>query len=123
MRIRPRASSSSNESWLAPPVKFGSIPNSLNLLDHEPRRSLFRPRASMGRYVGAGLSEGGSSRWGDRTELGSEDSVLGALIIVFREVIEAGIIVGSTMAVTRGVPARGRYIGAGVAVGVLGACL
>jgi high-affinity iron transporter len=49
--------------------------------------------------------------------------VLGALIIVFREVIEAGIIVGITMAVTRGVPGRGRYIGAGVAAGVLGACL
>jgi high-affinity iron transporter len=49
--------------------------------------------------------------------------VLGALIIVFREVIEAGIIVGITMAVTRGVAGRGRYIGAGVAVGVLGACL
>jgi high-affinity iron transporter len=49
--------------------------------------------------------------------------VLGALIIVFREVIEAGIIVGIAMAVTRGVPGRGRYIGAGVAAGVLGACL
>ena len=47
----------------------------------------------------------------------------GALIIVFREVIEAGIIVGITMAVTRGVPGRGRYIGAGVAVGVIGACV
>jgi high-affinity iron transporter len=49
--------------------------------------------------------------------------MLGALIIVFREVIEAGIIVGITMAVTRGVAGRGNYIGAGVAVGVLGAGL
>ena len=49
--------------------------------------------------------------------------MLGALIIVFREVIEAGIIVGITMAVTRGVPGRGRYIGAGVAAGIVGACL
>jgi high-affinity iron transporter len=49
--------------------------------------------------------------------------VLGALIIVFREVIEAGIIIGITMAVTRGIAGRGRFIGAGVAVGVLGACL
>jgi len=49
--------------------------------------------------------------------------VLGALIIVFREVIEAGLIVGIAMAVTRGIAGRGRYIGAGVAVGVLGACL
>ncbi|SDR60927.1 high-affinity iron transporter [Rhizobiales bacterium GAS191] len=49
--------------------------------------------------------------------------MLGALIIVFREVIEAGLIVGITMAVTRGIPGRGRYIGAGVAAGVIGACL
>ena len=49
--------------------------------------------------------------------------MLGALIIVFREVIEAGLIVGIAMAVTRGIAGRGRYIGAGVAVGVLGACL
>jgi high-affinity iron transporter len=47
----------------------------------------------------------------------------GALIIVFREVIEAGIIVGITMAVTRGIAGRGRYIGAGVLAGVAGACL
>ncbi len=34
--------------------------------------------------------------------------MLGALIIVFREVIEAGLIVGIVMAATRGVPGRGR---------------
>ncbi len=33
--------------------------------------------------------------------------MLGALIIVFREVIEAGLIVGIVLAVTRGVPRRG----------------
>jgi high-affinity iron transporter len=49
--------------------------------------------------------------------------MLGALIIVFREVIEAGLIVGITMAVTRGIAGRGYYIGAGVVAGVLGACL
>jgi high-affinity iron transporter len=49
--------------------------------------------------------------------------VLGALIIVFREVIEAGLIVGIAMAVTRGIAGRGRYIGGGVAAGVFGACL
>ena len=37
--------------------------------------------------------------------------MLGALIIVFREVIEAGLIVGIVMAATRGVPTRGRWIG------------
>ncbi len=49
--------------------------------------------------------------------------MLGALIIVFREVIEAGIIVGIVMAVTKGVSGSRLTAGAGVAAGVLGACL
>ncbi|MGA2638141.1 FTR1 family iron permease [Methylocella sp.] len=49
--------------------------------------------------------------------------MLGALIIVFREVIEAGIIVGILLAVTEGVPGRGRWIAAGVAAGIAGAAL
>ena len=49
--------------------------------------------------------------------------MLGALIIVFREVIEAGIIVGIILAVTKGVPGRGRWVAAGVAAGVAGASL
>jgi high-affinity iron transporter len=49
--------------------------------------------------------------------------MLGALIIVFREVIEAGLIVGIVLAVTRGVPRRGLYVAAGVAGGLLGAAL
>ena len=49
--------------------------------------------------------------------------MLGALIIVFREVIEAGLIIGITMAVTRGIAGRGFYIAGGVAAGVFGACL
>ena len=47
--------------------------------------------------------------------------MLGALIIVFREVIEAGLIVGIVMAATRGVAGRGRWINLGIAGGVLGA--
>ncbi|MFO1117888.1 MAG: FTR1 family protein [Beijerinckiaceae bacterium] len=47
--------------------------------------------------------------------------MLGALIIVFREVIEAGLIVGIVMAATSGVPNRGRWIAGGVAGGVAGA--
>ena len=50
-------------------------------------------------------------------------SMLGALIIVFREVIEAGLIVGIVMAATRGVPTRGRWIGFGILGGVVGAAL
>jgi high-affinity iron transporter len=49
--------------------------------------------------------------------------VLAALIIVFREVFEAGLIIGIVMAVTRSVAGRERWIGGGVAGGVLGAVL
>ena len=49
--------------------------------------------------------------------------VLAALIIVFREVFEAGLIVGIVLAVTRTVPNRNRWISGGVLVGVVGACL
>jgi high-affinity iron transporter len=49
--------------------------------------------------------------------------VLAALIIVFREVFEAGLIVGIVLAVTSSVPNRNRWIGGGVLAGVLAACL
>lgn len=49
--------------------------------------------------------------------------MLGALIIVFREVIEAGLIVGIVMAATRGVIGRGRWITIGIGGGVLGASI
>lgn len=49
--------------------------------------------------------------------------MLGALIIVFREVFEAGLIVGIVMAVTRAVAYRGWWISGGVLAGVAGACL
>ena len=49
--------------------------------------------------------------------------MLGALIIVFREVIEAGLIIGIVMAATRGVAGRGRWVTYGVVAGVAGAAL
>jgi high-affinity iron transporter len=49
--------------------------------------------------------------------------VLPSLIIVFREVFEAGLIIGIVMAVTTGVAGRGLWVAGGVAVGILGACL
>ena len=49
--------------------------------------------------------------------------MLGALIIVFREVIEAGLIIGIVMAATRGVAGRGRWVTYGVIAGVAGATL
>lgn len=49
--------------------------------------------------------------------------MLAALIIVFREVFEAGLIVGIVLAVTRSVPHRNRWIGGGVLAGTLAACV
>ncbi|HUZ33285.1 MAG TPA: FTR1 family protein [Xanthobacteraceae bacterium] len=49
--------------------------------------------------------------------------MLPSLVIVFREVFEAGLIIGIVMAVTSGVAGRGRWVAGGVAAGVLGACL
>ncbi len=49
--------------------------------------------------------------------------MLASLLIVFREVIEAGLIVGIVLAATQGVPRRALWVSYGVAGGVLGACL
>jgi high-affinity iron transporter len=49
--------------------------------------------------------------------------MISSLIIVFREVIEAGLIVGIVLAATTGVPHRSRAVALGVIAGVLGACL
>ena len=49
--------------------------------------------------------------------------MISSLIIVFREVIEAGLIVGIVLAATTGVPGRARAVAGGVLAGVLGACL
>jgi high-affinity iron transporter len=49
--------------------------------------------------------------------------VIAALIIVFREVFEAGLIIGIVLAVTRTVPHRNQWIAGGVLAGVLAACV
>jgi high-affinity iron transporter len=49
--------------------------------------------------------------------------MLATLIIVFREVIEAGLVVGIVLAATRGVPQRGRFVGYGIVGGIIGACI
>jgi high-affinity iron transporter len=43
------------------------------------------------------------------------------MIIVFREVMEAGLIVGIVLAATKGVPRRARWVAGGIAAGVAGA--
>jgi high-affinity iron transporter len=47
--------------------------------------------------------------------------MLATAIIVFREVLEAALIVGIVLAASRGVPRRGWWISGGIAAGVIGA--
>jgi high-affinity iron transporter len=47
--------------------------------------------------------------------------VLASLIIVFREVFEAGLIIGIVLAATEGIIGRGPWIAGGIAAGLLGA--
>src|SRR4249919_3722756 len=47
--------------------------------------------------------------------------MLATLLLVFREVLEAALIVSIVAAATRGVARRGAWIGAGIALGVIGA--
>jgi high-affinity iron transporter len=47
--------------------------------------------------------------------------MLGTLVIVFREVIEAGLVIGIVLAATKGVVGRGWWIALGIAIGLLGA--
>jgi high-affinity iron transporter len=49
--------------------------------------------------------------------------MLASLLIVFREVLEAGLIVGIVLAATEGIPRRGGWISGGIAVGVGGAAV
>jgi high-affinity iron transporter len=49
--------------------------------------------------------------------------MLAAALIVFREVIEAGLIVGIVLAATNGVPRHTIYVAGGVAAGLVGASL
>jgi high-affinity iron transporter len=49
--------------------------------------------------------------------------MLATLIIVFREVLEAGLIIGIVLAATEGVQRRGRWIAGGIATGIAGAAL
>jgi high-affinity iron transporter len=48
--------------------------------------------------------------------------MLATLIIVFREIIEAGLIVGIVLAASKGVRGRAVWVSYGIVAGVLGAC-
>ncbi|MBV8939970.1 MAG: FTR1 family protein [Alphaproteobacteria bacterium] len=49
--------------------------------------------------------------------------MLATLIVVFREVLEAALIVSILMAASKGIAGRGRWIGSGIVAGILGAVL
>ncbi|MGU3398302.1 FTR1 family protein [Brucellaceae bacterium D45D] len=49
--------------------------------------------------------------------------MLAALIIVFREVLEAGLVVGVVLAASRGIRHRGLFVAGGVLAGVVGASI
>ena len=49
--------------------------------------------------------------------------MLAIAVIIFREVLEAALIVGIVMAASFGIPGRNRWIGAGVGIGILGAII
>lgn len=49
--------------------------------------------------------------------------MLATILIVFREVIEAGLIVGIVLAATKGVPRREIWVGYGIAAGIACACI
>jgi high-affinity iron transporter len=49
--------------------------------------------------------------------------MLAALVIVFRESMEAGLVIGIVLAATRGIAGRALWVSYGIAAGALGACL
>lgn len=49
--------------------------------------------------------------------------MLASAVIVFREIFEAGLVVGIVLAATKGVPRRGLWIARGLVLGAVGACL
>src|SRR5947199_2283282 len=62
-----------------------------------------------------------STRIPPRASSSRNNGMFGALIIVFREVIEAGLIIGIVLAATRGVNGRGRWVATGILAGTLAA--
>jgi high-affinity iron transporter len=49
--------------------------------------------------------------------------MLATLVIVFREVLEAGLIVGIVLSAANGMPRRGLWVGYGIVAGAAGACV
>jgi high-affinity iron transporter len=49
--------------------------------------------------------------------------MLGSALIVFREVLEAALVIGIACAATRGIPRRNAWVAFGIAAGIAGACV
>lgn len=49
--------------------------------------------------------------------------MLGSTVIVFREALEAVLIIAIVLGASRGLAARGRWVAGGVAIGLIGACV
>ena len=49
--------------------------------------------------------------------------MFGTALVVFREVLEAALIVGIVAAATRGIAGRGRWIASGITAGIVGSLL
>src|SRR5579859_6526863 len=49
--------------------------------------------------------------------------MLATAVVVFREVIEAALIIAIVLGASRGIEGRGRWVSAGIALGLLGAGL
>src|ERR1700752_4521179 len=49
--------------------------------------------------------------------------MIAVAVIVFREVLEASLIVSIVLAASKGTPRRGLWVSGGIALGVLGACI
>ena len=49
--------------------------------------------------------------------------MLGSGVIVFREVLEASLIIAVVLGASRGVAQRGRWVAGGIGLGILGACI
>ena len=49
--------------------------------------------------------------------------MIGAFVIAFREVIEAGLIISIVLAATRGIPGRMRWVLLGIGGGLAGAAV
>src|SRR5581483_377832 len=99
-----------------PPLRRGRPPPRRPPPAH-PGRLRAPPKKGIANRTGSPILDANSSH------LRVDRPVIAALIIVFREIIEAGLVVGIVLAATAGVAGRGRWVAAGILGGATGAGL